>query len=187
MDPLIRNIRRRYSECGYEYDTDSQRKVIQGYADDLLIFADTREHLNQLKEELIQFMGYAHINFNPKKCRILVHNAEKIEIPLLFLPEAKGELETVEECGIKDIIKYLGVPLSTRKLQKMKFNKYRIEKTMMILERLRYSGLKVPQVIDAIRRFILPRLDYTMMNSVIGITELDKLDRFIRNMINEMI
>jgi hypothetical protein len=88
---------------------------------------------------------------------------------------------------MKDIVKYLGVPLSTRKLQKMKFNKYRIEKTMMILERLRYSGLKVTQVIDAIRRFILPRLDYTMMNSVLGITELDKLDKFIRNMINEMI
>jgi hypothetical protein len=58
---------------------------------------------------------------------------------------------------------------------------------MVILKRLRYSGLKVPQIIDAIRRFILPRLDYTMMNSVIGVTELDKLDRFIRNMINEMI
>jgi hypothetical protein len=132
-------------------------------------------------------MGYGHINFNPKKCRILVHNAEKIEIPPLWLPDAKGELEVVENCGIKDRVKYLGVPLSTRKLQKMKFNKYRVEKTMTILEKLIYSGLKVPQIIDAIRRFILPRLDYTMMNSVLGIMELDKLDRFIRNMINEMI
>jgi hypothetical protein len=100
--------------------------------------------------------------------------------PTHFLPDAKGNHETVEECGIKGIIKYLGVPLSTRKLQKMKFNIYRIEKTMMILERLRCSGLKVPQIIDAIRRFILPRLDYTMMNNVMGITEMYKLDRFIQ-------
>jgi hypothetical protein len=58
---------------------------------------------------------------------------------------------------------------------------------MKVLERLRYSGLKVTQIIDATRRFILPRLDYTMMNSIISITELGKLDEFIRNMFNEMI
>jgi hypothetical protein len=132
-------------------------------------------------------MNYARINFNPKKGRILIHYAEKLDIAPVLLPDAKGDLERVEECGIKDTVKYLGVPLSTRKLQKMKFNKYRIEKTMKILERSRYSGLKITQIIDAIRRFILPRLDYTMMNSVLGITELNKLDGFIRNMINEMI
>jgi hypothetical protein len=158
IDPLIRNVRRNYKECGYKYDTDYKSKVIQAYADDLLIFADTKEHLNQLMEELTQFMNYAHINFNPRKCRILIHNAEKIQIAPTYLPNANGEMEEVEECGIKDTIKYLGVPLSTRKLQKMKFNKYRIEKTMKILERLRYSGLKITQIIDAVRRFILPRL-----------------------------
>jgi hypothetical protein len=187
IDPLIRNIRIKYAECGYEYDKNNKKKLIQGYADDLLIFADTRDHLNQLIDALIQFMGYAHINFNPKKCRILIHNAEKIETPPLFLPDAEGNQKTVEVCGIKDIIKYLGVPLSTRKLQKMKFNKCEIEKTIVVLERLRYSGLKISQVIDAIRRFILPRSDYTMMNSIKGLTELDKLGKFIRNMINEMI
>jgi hypothetical protein len=112
IDPLIRNIRKRYLECGYEYSSDSKRKVIQGYADDLLVFADTREHMNQLIGELIQFMGYAHTNFNPKKCRILVHNAEKIEILPLFLPDAQGEQKTVEVCGIKDILKYIGAPIS---------------------------------------------------------------------------
>jgi hypothetical protein len=69
----------------------------------------------------------------------------------------------------------------------MKFNKNRIEKTMNILERLRYSGLKIPQIIDAIRRFVLPRLDYTTMNSILGIRELRGLDQLIRNIINEMV
>jgi hypothetical protein len=95
IDPLIRNIRKRYSECGYRYDENSKRKVIQEYADDLLNFSDTREHLNELIEELIQFMRYAHINFNPKKCRILIHNAEKLDISPVLLPDAKGDLERV--------------------------------------------------------------------------------------------
>jgi hypothetical protein len=58
---------------------------------------------------------------------------------------------------------------------------------MNILERLRYRELKIPQIIDAIRRFILPRLDHAMMNSIMGITELSNLDQFIRNIINEMV
>jgi hypothetical protein len=110
-----------------------------------------------------------------------------LAIPPLLLQNAEGNQQKVEIGRIKGIVKNLWVPLSTRKLQKMKCNKYRIEKTMIILERLRYSGLKISQIIDAIRTFILPRLDYTMVNSIIGITEIDKLDKFIRNMINEMI
>jgi hypothetical protein len=144
IDPLIRIIREGYQECGYSYDV-GKRKVIQAYVDDLLVFADTREHLNKLVEGLIQFMEYAHISFNPKKCKILIHNAEKIMIPPLFLPDRNGKEQEVEICNLKEKIKYLGVPLSTRKLQKMKFTKDRVEKTMRILERLRYSGLKIPK------------------------------------------
>jgi hypothetical protein len=164
-----------------------KRKVIQAYADDLLVFADTRDHLNTLVDGLIQFTEYAHIIFNPKKCKILIHKAEKILITPLSLQDANGTEQEVEVCNIKDTIKYVGVPLSTRKVSKLKFNKNRIEKTMNILERLRYSGLKIPQIIDAIRRFVLPRLDYTIMNSIMGITELRRLDQFIRNIVNEMV
>jgi hypothetical protein len=115
IDPLIRNIRKKYQERGYEYD-EGRRKVIQAYTDDLLIFSGTREHLNELLGGLTQFMEYAHINFNPKKCKILIHNAEKIMIPPLLLPYTEGNDQAVEVCGIKDTIKYLGVLLSTRKL-----------------------------------------------------------------------
>jgi hypothetical protein len=58
---------------------------------------------------------------------------------------------------------------------------------MKILERYRYSGIKIPQIIETIRRFILTRLGYTMMSSIMGITELSSLDQFIRNIINEMV
>jgi hypothetical protein len=83
IESLIRSIRERYQECEYIYDTE-KRKVIQAYADDLLFVADTREHLNELVEGLVQFMEYAHISFSPKKCMILIHNAEKIMISPLF-------------------------------------------------------------------------------------------------------
>jgi hypothetical protein len=99
IDPLIRNIRERYQECRYNYDKE-ERKVMQAYADDLLVFADTREHLKTLVEGLILFMEYTHIRFNPKKCKILIHNAEKITIPNLYLPDANGTEQVVEVCPL---------------------------------------------------------------------------------------
>jgi hypothetical protein len=63
-------------------------------------------------------MEYARISFNPKKCKILIHNAEKIMILPLFLPYAAETEQEIEICNIKNTIKYLGVPISTRKLQK---------------------------------------------------------------------
>jgi hypothetical protein len=45
IDPLIRNIRGNYQECGCNYD-GQLRKVMQAYAGDLLIFTDIRKHLN---------------------------------------------------------------------------------------------------------------------------------------------
>jgi hypothetical protein len=73
------------------------------------------------------------------------------------------------------------------KIREPKFNKCRIEKTMKILERLGCSGLKIPQINDAIIKFILTQLDYTTMNIIMKITELSNLDQFIRNIINEMV
>jgi hypothetical protein len=39
----------------------------------------------------------------------------------------------------------------------------------------------------AIKRFVLPRLDYSMMNILRGVPELGELDKFTRHIINEMI
>jgi hypothetical protein len=185
IDIFITNIRENYQECVYNYD-GQLRKVIQAYADDLLVFADIRNHMNILVDRFEDFMKYEHINFNPNKCKILIHNPEKEMIVQVQLPNEKGELQDIGICGIKNIIKYLGVTLGTRKLQKMKINKCRIEKTVKILERLRYSGLEIPQAIDAMKRFVLPRLDYPMMNNVIGVIELSEPDKFDRNVINKM-
>jgi hypothetical protein len=63
IDSLIRNIRENDQECGYNYD-GQPRKVIQAFADVLLLFSNTREYLNTLVNGLEDFTKYAHINFN---------------------------------------------------------------------------------------------------------------------------
>jgi hypothetical protein len=56
-----------------------------------------------------------------------------------------------------------------------------------MFEMLRYSELKIPQIIDAIKRFIIQRLAYQMMNNIIRKPKLAELDRYRRNIVNAML
>jgi hypothetical protein len=69
----------------------------------------------------------------------------------------------------------------------MKFNNDKIEKIKPIIERAKNSKIKVNQMLNAIRTFALPRLNYYMMNSIFSKRELDKLDLYIRKVINVLV
>lgn len=72
-------------------------------------------------------------------------------------------------------------------MAKMKFNNERIQKVRNIIIRLAESGLKVNQVINTYKSFVLPGLDYVMMNSILSLMELEKVGFFVSNKINELI
>jgi hypothetical protein len=69
----------------------------------------------------------------------------------------------------------------------MKFNNEKIEKVKKYIHKIKESGLKINQVISAIKTFILPRLDYSMMNSVMSLVELGKLDLEVRKAVNSLV
>jgi hypothetical protein len=164
-----------------------KRKVVQAYADGLLIFTNTRENLNRLTDAISNFMSFAKIHFNPDKCKLIQYNPDKEMEVDLFLKDDKGNDKKVEVCKVNETVKYLGVPLGIMKLIRMKFNEHKVGSIMKILHRLKESGLKITQIIHAIKTFVLPRMDYIMMNSIVKLTSLEKIDRFIRKIINEKV
>jgi hypothetical protein len=103
-----------------------------------------KEDLSLLTDTLIDCMNYAHINFNHKKFKLIIHKTDKESIVPIQFPGSEEDLTDVETCNIKDIVKHLSVPLNTRKLQKMRFN-YSELKMIKILEIIRYSRLKIPK------------------------------------------
>jgi hypothetical protein len=146
-------LNRYFKEYGYDMNINDQRsmKVVQSYADDLLIFSDNRQNLNILIDAVCDFMSFARISFNPEKCRIIVYNPSKELLSPVFLPNEERLLKEVQVCNVDDTVKYLGVPLGMRKLVKLKFNNQRICKVRKILDRVRNSGLKITQIIHAIK------------------------------------
>jgi hypothetical protein len=189
IDPLLRRINRDYKHLGYSYmiNNEVNKKAVQAYADDLLLFSDTRNGLNHLIDITCDFMTFAHINFNPNKCRIIKYDPSPLVDAEFLLPNENNEMTPVKICEANEIVKYLGVPLSIRRLAKLKFNNDKVDKVIDMIDRVQESGLKINQILNAIRTFILPRLDYFMMNSTFTKGSLDKIDLHIRKTVNGLV
>ena len=97
IDPLLRRLNAVYQDLGYKYD-GNKSMVVQANADDFLIFADTRENLENLLRATGDFMRYARITFNPSKCRIVVNNPRHQMISDIFLPDKQGQMVQVQVC-----------------------------------------------------------------------------------------
>jgi hypothetical protein len=124
LDPLLRYLRRNFEEFGYKYyeGRDLQTNIAQAYADDLLLFANSKENIDHLIDGVITYMNYAQININPDKCKILVYNRNEEVDPDFTLPDAQGILQALDRVEINEVFRYLGVSVGVRKIAKMKFN-----------------------------------------------------------------
>jgi hypothetical protein len=186
IDPLLRYINSRYGHLGYKYDEEHVR-TLQAYADDLLLFSKNLKDFQILIDAIIVFMNYAKIAFNPKKCFVLYHDRKAIYKPAINLPDENGELQAVQVSKVTESIRYLGTPLSTRKMAKVKFNARVVDQGILNLTRVVDSGLKFNQIVHAVRTFIQPSFDFAMTNSQFRIMDLQRYDKSVKNQLNNII
>jgi hypothetical protein len=78
--------------------------------------------LNTLIDATTDLIRYAKIDFNTKKCKLIIHNPQKEPIANIFLLNDKNERKKLEVCKIDTVIKYLGIRLGDRKQARMRFN-----------------------------------------------------------------
>jgi hypothetical protein len=66
LDPLLRYLKKNFEDYGYKYyeENELQIKIVQAYADDLLLYANSKENMDHLIEGIISYMNYAQININ---------------------------------------------------------------------------------------------------------------------------
>jgi hypothetical protein len=77
----------------------------------------------------------------------------------ITLPDPKGNAKEIERVDISEVFRYLGGRIDIGKLEKMKSNNERIQKVRKIVMRISQTGLKINQVINAFKTFVLPRKD----------------------------
>jgi hypothetical protein len=84
-------------------------------------------------------------------------------------------------------IKYLGIPLGSRRIGKVKFIETKIKKVFEEIDKLEFSGLAFNQMIRVIKNFITNKLYFCFANMKIDKKYLEMMDRRIRKLINNFL
>jgi hypothetical protein len=84
-------------------------------------------------------------------------------------------------------IKYLGIPLGSKRMGKVKFIESKIKKIFEEIDKLEYSGLAFNQMIRTIKNFIINELYFCFANMTIEKKYLDMINRRIRKLINNFL
>jgi hypothetical protein len=76
--------------------------------------------------------------------------------------------QTIPNLTLSQSLKYLGTPVTARKTVKLQAVKEKVTEMEILLEKIMKSPLLTVQKIDAVKTFLLPKLDFMMLNGDVG-------------------
>ena len=80
------------------------------YMDDILIFAQTKEHLEQLTKQVLQHLWESDLYLKPKKCEF---NKERIKYLGMVIQEGQVAMDSVKVKGLQDWL----IPSTVKQVQ----------------------------------------------------------------------
>ena len=185
IEPLLRRLNQSANEYGYHWFGTSTS--VQAYADDVILFSDSEEGMNNLIDTVERFCKYAGNMFiNAKKCTTFAYTMsgrQRTTISNHF----KINGENVVNINIQSYTTYLGLPITARITQRKNHIYSKLLRIREDVMKIVNSKLKITQMIDAIKRFVLPSVDYELMINAAPTIKLKDTDRFIRARLMEII
>ena len=178
IDPLIRIINSRFHGEGIE------NICIQAYADDIVLIANNESALNEMLKTMEIFCRYAHLKINANKCGIysyLLENNRRVSTNTEF----KIFNELIPNIHLLTLKEYLGAPIARSHVTKMLHSEAILKDISNKLVLIGESCLRFNQKLDAIRRFIIPCLDYELTCNNCNVNTLKQTNKLIRNIINK--
>jgi hypothetical protein len=153
IDPIFNFIMRQLNHK-FAYQTEQfSYNLIQAYVDDTPLISNSAEGLQKLIDDADTFFKFVNIKLNPRKCKIFRTNSKTNQVTKIV----NIEKEYVSEL---EYIKYLMIPLGSKRIGKIKFAEAKIQKMLYEIGRLEFSGLAINQMLKVIRIMILTQLNY---------------------------
>jgi hypothetical protein len=140
----------------------------QAYADDMVLVPDWEENFSKLINKAKQFLDFGLCKLNHNKYEVASINPSRNDNGIVINGARKEYITS------NNFIKYLGIPLGSRRFWKTKF----IEtKVLEEIDKLEFSGLAFNQMLRVIKNFITNKLYFCSANMEISRKYLDIIDR----------
>lgn len=140
---------------GYSIN-ETNKVVVQAYADDLVLFSNTREGMNENLAILDSFMKYSKLEVNADKCHSVSYvyrNGTRVYEEEPFMINDKP----VPVSTLAYSVEYLGVDATTTHQIRVQGSTAVIEGAIDLIKKIEASDLALNQKIFAIRTFAIPR------------------------------
>jgi hypothetical protein len=160
---------------------------IQAYADDVIFISRKPEGIEHMLQVLETFVRWSRMEINVKKCATASYlqdvngHRSSLARPLIFNDQEIPKLTLAQS------LKYLGTTIATRRHVKLEAAETKLVEMKTRLKKIIESPLLTVQKIDAVKTFLLPTLDFVMLNGDVGEKQLKLMDRHIRNTIDELL
>jgi hypothetical protein len=180
MNPLLKKID---EECE-GYRIGNTKIAVQAYADDLVLFSETREGMEQTLRIVEKFLDFAKVEVNADKCHsmtyVLVNRTRTFDDNPFYIFNRNIPNETLA-AGVE----YLGTEVATTRKIRNKGYKAIIEETKDMIIKIGNSVLLLNQKVYAIKTFAIPKLDFLLINGRVTQKEMKEIDCLVRKTIKK--
>jgi hypothetical protein len=164
------------------YDTgEFGSSEIQTYHDDMILIKKSEQNLQTLINRSRIFFDFIKVKFSLNKCEVMAINPYKGKKNIIINNVMK------EYVASNKFVKYPGVLIEFKKIIKMKFLEAKVQKNLKELDKVKYSGLALNQMIRTIRCYILNKLYYVFENMNRTTKYFKVIDGKMRNVVNRFI
>jgi hypothetical protein len=187
LEPLIQAVSKKHEDCGAFVGREGGRInfTIQAYADDVIFIAREPKGIEKMLKVLEQFVDWSRMEVNTKKCMTASYVIDEHRHRCSLARNLKFKGQDIPNLTLADSLKYLGTAVAPRRNVKLRALTPKLSEMKIRLMKIMGSPLLIVQKIDAIKTFILPMLDFAMLNGDIGENDLMRIDKHIRGLVDE--
>lgn len=182
LDPMLDAICRDNPDDAMIITTDAHSSCkfqVAAYADDVILMATTKNQMTRLITTVERFTEFSKLTIEPNKCCLIAK----------FNGWTRGDIsingQPIAMKSTSEDIKYLGAAMSGTRKRKIKDSRRIIEDIKTKTQKIFASDLSFSQKMHALRTFVIPILDHTLLHGTVSLHDMDKLDQFIRGCFNK--
>jgi hypothetical protein len=189
LEPLLQAVTRECQDEGAPVGPaeDMIRIPIQAYADDVIFISKSPDGITKMLKVLEEFVHWSKMTVNVEKCATASYMRDRNRHRCSLAENLQFKGQPIPNLTLAQSLKYLGTAVAPRRTVKLEATEAKLTEMKIRLRKIMESPLLVVQKIDAMKTFVLPMLDFMMLNGDVGEKQLMKMDKFIRGRVDELL
>jgi hypothetical protein len=166
LEPLLQAVSRECAGVGTFVGSDENRIefLVQAYADDVIFISKTADGIKAMLGVLQRFVDWSKMEVNAKKCATASYMIDGNHHRSSLAENLKFKNQDITNLTLAQSLKYLGTAVAPRRGVKLEAIEAKLTEVRVRLKKIMESSLLIVQKIDAVKTFVLPTLDFAMLN-----------------------